>query len=211
MENEIIKRIISSIILLPICFFCILKGSYYFYVFLLLVFIVSSYEWHLLSKKKPYYVLGYIFLIISLISVFQLRINYENGLSYFLIISLVCIFTDIGGFVFGKIFKGPKLIKYSPNKTYSGLIGSYLLSILSIPLIIFFDLYLKDKLILFLFIFVISSTSQFGDIVISYFKRLSNLKDTGKIIPGHGGILDRFDGMLFAFPVSYFLLLTNIF
>ena len=109
-----------------------------------------------------------------------------------------------------KFFKGPKLTKHSPNKTYSGLIGSYL-SILSIPLIVFFNLYPQDKLILFLFIFVISSTSQFGDIVISIFKRISKLKDTGKIIPGHGGILDRIDGMLFAFPISYFLILTNIF
>ena len=150
-------------------------------------------------------------MLISLSSVFHLRINYESGLNLFLIISLACILTDIGGFLFGKIFKGPKLTKYSPNKTYSGLIGSYLMSFLSIPIIILFELYFKDKLSLTLFIFMISTTSQFGDIVISYFKRISNLKDTGKIIPGHGGILDRIDGMLFAFPVSYFLILSNIF
>ena len=104
MKNEILKRIISSIILLPICFFCIFKGSLYFHVFLLIIFIVSSYEWYFLSKKKTYHILGYIFLLISLSSVFQLRINYESGLSYVLIIVLVCILTDIGGFVFGKIF-----------------------------------------------------------------------------------------------------------
>ena len=116
MENENLKRIISSIILLPICFFCIFKGSNYFYVFLLIIFIVSSYEWHLMSKNKSYHILGYIFLLISLSSVFHLRINYESGLNLFLIISLACILTDIGGFLLEKFLKGQNSLNIAQTK-----------------------------------------------------------------------------------------------
>ena len=115
-----------------------------------------------------------------------------------------------------KIFKGPKLTKFSPNKTYSGMFGAYFLSIL---IVLYF---LNEKLIFLnknensffyslVFILIVSTISQFGDILISYFKRLSNIKDTGKIIPGHGGLLDRVDGMIFAFPSSYLILSTNLF
>ena len=129
---------------------------------------------------------------------------------------LICVSTDIGGYIFGKIFKGPKLTKFSPNKTYSGMFGAYFLSIL---IVLYF---LNEKLIFLnknensffyslVFILIVSTISQFGDILISYFKRLSNIKDTGKIIPGHGGLLDRVDGMIFAFPSSYLILSTNLF
>ena len=128
-----------------------------------------------------------------------------------MIVATICILTDIGGYIFGKIFKGPKLIKYSPNKTYSGLIGSFLLALITIPLFNYFELVNYYKLSnLILFVIIISASSQFGDIVISYFKRETKIKDTGKIIPGHGGILDRIDGMIFAFPISYFLFYFNI-
>ena len=122
----------------------------------------------------------------------------------FLIIIFACISTDIGGYKFGKIFKGPKLIKISPNKTFSGVIGSYLMSFLLCFVLIYTNIVNEKYLINFIiFIFLVSTISQFGDILISYFKRLSNIKDTGKIIPGHGGLLDRLDGMIFAFPFSY--------
>ncbi len=212
MSNELIKRIISSIFLIPLTFFCIIKGSYFFYFFLILVLLIACFEWHSMSKNKSYYLLGYLFLIMSLFCVFQLRVNTENIIWTFLIVAIICILTDIGGFVFGKIFKGPKLTKYSPNKTYSGLIGSYLLPLISIPFIIFFNLFNNFNILNFIiFVFLISSASQFGDIVISYFKRLSKIKDTGSIIPGHGGLLDRIDGMLFAFPLSYLLISYNFF
>ena len=115
---------------------------------------------------------------------------------------------------FGKTFKGPKLTKISPKKTYSGVIGGYFFSI------IILNLYFSSKLFtnpqelnsnVFLFILLISTISQIGDIVISYFKRLSKIKNTGKIIPGHGGLLDRVDGMIFAFPISYIIHLTDFF
>tara|TARA_Y100000768_G_scaffold384307_1_gene368095 strand:- start:1097 stop:1741 length:645 start_codon:yes stop_codon:yes gene_type:complete len=212
MINEITKRIISSIFLVPIIFFCIIKGSYFFYFLLVVVFFIASFEWHSMSKNKSHYFYGYSFLIISIFSVYQLRIDSGNEFWTLLIITIICILTDIGGFVFGKIFKGPKLIKYSPNKTYSGLIGSYLLPLLFIPFILSFYFINNFEIFnLIIFIFLVSSASQFGDIVISYFKRLSNIKDTGKIIPGHGGLLDRIDGMLFAFPFSYLLISSNLF
>ena len=127
-------------------------------------------------------------------------------------ILLICIFTDIGGYVFGKIFKGPKLTKISPNKTYSGMFGGYFLSVIFMSL--FFtnlELLFENVEVIeqgatlnnFIFTIIISTASQFGDIIISYFKRLSKIKDTGKLIPGHGGILDRIDGMLFAFPFYF--------
>ena len=129
-------------------------------------------------------------------------------------ILLICISTDLGGYIFGKIFKGPKLTKISPKKTFSGLIGGYLLSIviLSIYFKSSFNSFQEDALTfgIFIIILLISTTSQLGDITISYFKRLSKIKDTGKIIPGHGGLLDRIDGMIFAFPFSYLIFKINI-
>ena len=134
---------------------------------------------------------------------------------YFLFIIFICIATDIGGYVFGKIIKGPKIIRISPNKTYSGMIGSYFFAFLIIFVLfeyleLFLNINLKWKLEVYVYIFLISTISQTGDIIISYFKRLSNIKDTGKIIPGHGGVLDRIDGMIFAFPFSYIMFSLNI-
>jgi phosphatidate cytidylyltransferase len=212
MSSEILKRILSSIFLIPLTFFFIIKGSYFFYFFLILLFLISCFEWHSMSKNKSYHFFGYLFLSFSFFCALQLRENSENNYWIFLIITIICILTDIGGFTFGKIFKGPKLTRYSPSKTYSGLIGGYLLTFISIPFIIFYNLFDDFDLNNFIcFLIVVSSVSQFGDIVISYFKRLSKLKDTGKIIPGHGGLLDRIDGMIFAFPVSYLLISNKIF
>jgi len=212
MENELTKRILSSIILIPIVFFLIIKGSYFFYLLLIISFLISSYEWHLLAKNKTYYILGFIFLVCSFFSIYQIRISEDNSYSQFLTTLLICIFTDIGGYFFGKTFKGPKLTSYSPNKTISGLIGSYILSLCLIPFFFYFNLYDQNYLLLtIIFVILISSVSQLGDIIVSYFKRKSKIKDTGKIIPGHGGLLDRIDGMLFAFPFAYLISLINLF
>lgn len=210
MANEILKRILSSIILLLLTFFCIIKGSYFFIFLLVTIFLVSFYEWHNMSRNKPYYIYGFIYLFISFFCVFKLRFDFASDASLFLLITIICILTDIGGFIFGKVFKGPKLIKYSPNKTYSGLLGSFLLSFSIIPINSFFN-FLNDVTLtnLVIFTFVVSGISQLGDIFISYFKRVSKIKDTGNIIPGHGGLLDRIDGMIFAFPVSYILIFFN--
>ena len=127
-----------------------------------------------------------------------------------MLIAIICVSTDTGGYIFGKLLKGPKLTKLSPNKTYAGVLGSFLLAILITNLFIEFTFEkfsFKFSKEIFLFVLIISLVSQIGDIIISYFKRLSKIKDTGNIIPGHGGILDRIDGMIFAFPFSYIIFL----
>ena len=125
----------------------------------------------------------------------------------------VCIFTDIGGYFFGKIIKGPRLTKISPKKTYSGVFGSFLISLL-FGLIYIKYLGKKSRIILetdptfiIILILLISLVSQIGDLIISYFKRKAKLKDTGKILPGHGGFLDRIDGIIFVMPITYLCVL----
>ena len=161
----------------------------------------------MMSKKKFYYIYGFLFLIFSFYTFYKLSIELI-GVFYVIII---CSSTDIGGYVFGKIFKGPKLTKISPKKTYAGMIGGYILSLVSLSLIISFIDYKATLIQFFLLTILISTVSQLGDIIISYFKRLSKIKNTGKLIPGHGGLLDRIDGMIFAFPIYYLINLTGLF
>src|SRR6056300_1142652 len=119
----------------------------------------------------------------------------------------ICFFTDIGGYIFGKIIGGKKLTSISPNKTISGTIGSFIFSL--IPLILFSNLNypnLEFGINNLIFCLTISLISQIGDLSISYLKRKTNIKDTGNILPGHGGMLDRLDGIIFALPFSYLLL-----
>ena len=126
------------------------------------------------------------------------------------IILLICISSDIGGILFGKIFKGPKLTKISPNKTLSGCLGSFLLSIIvsSTLLSYIFNTDLVDN---FLIGFLISLSVQLGDLFFSYLKRKSSLKNTGNILPGHGGILDRIDGILLGIPIGLVYVLLLVF
>ena len=213
MKKEFKKRILSSLILIPLSFFFIIKGSFFFNFFLIICLTVTLYEWHMMSKKKKYYLFGILFLILSFYTAYFFR---EDSLWTFIFIIIICISTDIGGYISGKLFKGPKLTKISPNKTYSGVIGGYLFSIISITIFVNYSYLLNLKkiefdILIFILVMLISSFSQIGDIIISYFKRLSRIKDTGKIIPGHGGILDRVDGMIFAFPFSYLIYLIEIF
>ena len=217
MNHEFQKRVFSSFILVPTAFYFIIKGSIFFTFFISICLLITLYEWHMMSKKMSYYIVGIIFILISFYSVFLLR-NYDHytnildpGLTFFLIVTLICVFTDLGGYVFGKIFKGPKLTKISPNKTYAGMFGGFFLSIMSINLFVNYtslNLYFTNQL--FIFVILVSAISQIGDILISFFKRKSKIKNTGKIIPGHGGLLDRIDGMLLAFPFSYFLILIGL-
>ena len=216
MKKEFQKRLLSSFVLIPLSLFFIVKGKLFFNFFLIVCFFVTCYEWFMMSKKKKYHLFGYIFLFFSFYSAYALRHNFGNeSLIIFMLIIITCISTDIGGYIFGNLFKGPKLIKISPKKTYSGMIGSFLMPLIIIYLLInnsnfFYNEYKEFTNELLFIILSISTISQIGDILISYFKRLSKIKDTGKIIPGHGGLLDRIDGMIFAFPFSFLLFSLNI-
>ena len=211
MLKEFEKRILSSLILLPIAFFFIIQGFVFFIFFLSLFFLATSYEWIKMTKKN--YLMktfGILFLFFSFYAAFYIREQY--GLELFLFIIIVCIFTDIGGYVFGKTFKGPKFTKISPNKTYAGVIGSFLFSIIAGLVFIkyvdnlgFDQIKNNYQLAVLLIILSISFISQIGDLIISYFKRKAKLKDTGKILPGHGGLLDRIDGLIFVMPSIYLL------
>ena len=205
MKKELEKRILSSLILIPISIFFIIKGSFLFLFFLGLLFIITTLEWIKMSEKKIILkCLGIFFLIFSFFSAYYIREN--KGLYFFIFIILICIFTDVGGYVFGKFFKGPKLIKISPNKTYSGSIGGFLFSLVSGLSFLQYtksDFLGDETSIILLSILLISLISQVGDLIISYFKRKANLKNTGKILPGHGGLLDRIDGIIFVIPLSF--------
>tara|TARA_Y100000816_G_C25661713_1_gene351235 strand:+ start:147 stop:503 length:357 start_codon:yes stop_codon:yes gene_type:complete len=116
--------------------------------------------------------------------------------------------SDIGGFIFGKLIGGKKLTRISPNKTYSGVIGSFLFSFIFAYLFYYFQKnFLIFEINIFLLITLVSLSSQIGDLTISFFKRKANMKDTGYILPGHGGILDRIDGILIAIPFGTMLIL----
>ena len=123
------------------------------------------------------------------------------------LILMICISTDIGGYTFGKIIGGKTFTKISPKKTYSGIAGSFIFSYVVATIFkIFFGNYLEIKMNFLLLILVISTVSQLGDLTISFLKRKANVKDTGSILPGHGGILDRIDGILFALPFGILLI-----
>jgi phosphatidate cytidylyltransferase len=210
-KEEIIKRILSSIILLPTVLFFIIKGSFLFNFFIFICFLITTYEWLKLSKNNLLKLFGTIFIAISFYTIFNIRNEFDRDYFHLLLVVIICVSTDIGGYVFGNIFKGPKLTKISPKKTYSGVIGSFLLSLIFTNL--FLDFLSNVETFeftkeMFLFILLVSLVSQIGDIIISYFKRKSKIKDTGTIIPGHGGILDRIDGMIFALPFAYVFFLN---
>ena len=129
MENELKKRILSSIILIPISLIFVIQGSIFFLFFLSVLFFFTSFEWINLNKKKNLTIFfGILYLIVSFYSAYILRES--EGLDLFLFIILICISTDIGGYFFGKTLGGPKLTKISPKKTYAGMIGSFLLSLI---------------------------------------------------------------------------------
>jgi phosphatidate cytidylyltransferase len=210
-KNELSKRIYSSLILIPIVLYVIIKGSILFNFFISICFIITAYEWLQMSKQNIQKIFGLSFIIISFYTIFLIRNDFDQDYFHILLIAIICISTDTGGYIFGKILKGPRLTKLSPNKTYSGVIGSFLLA--TIITILFFELTLiifnfRFELETFIFVLAVSLVSQIGDIIISYFKRISKIKDTGNIIPGHGGILDRIDGMIFAYPFSYLIFLN---
>jgi len=211
MSSEFIKRILSSIVLLPLIFFIVIEGSFLFAIFLMICFFISVLEWINMSKKLKYKNVGLIFLLISFLSIYNLRLNYNDNYIIFMYVIIICVSTDIGGYIFGKLFKGPKLTIYSPNKTIAGMLGGFVMSILAMFVLIHIYEDQNFSIKLLAFVIFISVISQLGDITVSFFKRLAKIKDTGKIIPGHGGLLDRIDGMIFAFPFSNIFIFINFY
>ena len=212
MMKELPKRIFTStflLILLIAAFF----NKYILITLLILLSIAAWIEFNSLISKiiNKNNFLTIFFNTMSLIYlVFFSSIVFEGVVGdykiYTLFILLICIFSDIGGFIFGKFFKGRKLTKISPNKTLSGSIGSFILSLLLVPFFYYnFENpeILNKKLYFYIFfVMLISLACQLGDIFISYVKRKAKVKDTGNLLPGHGGLLDRIDGMLLAIPIG---------
>ena len=154
-------------------------------------------------------ILSFLFLLLFVYAAYELRI--KQGAEAILFVLGVCIFSDVGGYIIGKSIGGKKLTKISPNKTISGSFGSFLFSLLplGIALIFFNTINYSGKYILVCLL--VSLSCQLGDLIISYFKRLAKVKDTGKILPGHGGMLDRIDGVIFAIPITIFIILPLVF
>ena len=204
MKSELINRILTSIILFPILIYVTFNAGNFLIFFLLLVYLICIYEIVKNTKNLLFILSSGILLFFSFYSFYFLRGDTEYSLIILFWILISTFFSDIGGFVFGKIFKGKKLTKLSPNKTYSGAIGSIVLSCLSLPLMNLFQNYFFIKLLInflqpkFIIITIlISLTCQFGDIFISLLKRKINIKDISNFLPGHGGVLDRIDGLIF--------------
>ncbi len=201
------RRIYTSIVLLLIIILSFIYNFFLFY--LLLVFgAISILEFLSLSKrtiKKNYLLIIINILFISYISAFSLIFFYfTNFIELKIIIFsllMTCICSDIGGFIVGKKFKGPKLSKISPNKTISGAMGSLIFAGLVFSILIFFFVGFFNYKFLALGI-ITSIACQIGDLFFSYLKRKAKIKDTGNILPGHGGVLDRLDGILLGIPVG---------
>ena len=226
MSQNLLKRLITSIILLSLLIFINFSHQYIFLLSILLIGLIICVEANNLflrllrnkySKKNSLINnLNFKFIMLNIITFFYIffifcNLSYEIFRSespiFFLYLISICIFTDIGGYAFGKIIGGKKLSKISPNKTISGMVGSFIFS--AVPLIIVLNynyLDLEFNLNNIIFCWLVSLISQLGDLFISLIKRKAKIKDTGNLLPGHGGILDRMDGIIFAVPFSYFLL-----
>ena len=205
--NNLQKRIVTSAVLIGIVLSCLFINSYTWLLLLIIVSLISLVEIINLSRKiwKNKLIL-FIFSATSFIyllffTVITFRAKAWHDVEGILFILSVCILSDIGGYIIGKSIGGKKLTKISPNKTISGSIGSFLFSLL--PLMFIDEIFVKVEFINIIWILTISLTCQLGDLFISYLKRLAKVKDTGSFLPGHGGILDRIDGIVFGVPASF--------
>ena len=214
MSLNLSKRILTSVILLFILFFGVFINKYFWLFLLILASIISYYEFIKLIKKK-YKNEKYKFYLYNVISFSYLSffvftgygLHYSSSASLIFII-LICIFSDTGGYIVGKSIGGKKLTSLSPNKTISGSIGSFIFSLFPIVIFeFFFNFFYNSQHILTILCYCLflSLICQVGDLFISYFKRQAEVKDTGNLLPGHGGLLDRIDGIIFVLPVAYIL------
>ena len=219
MSSNLKKRIVTSVFLISLSIGMFFY-SYIMIVSLIIIAIISWIEFYALISKiikknnlkdkflrflyktlSLFYLSGLVYLF------FAIESGYSNLKIYLLYSVLVAIMSDLGGLIFGKILKGKKLTKISPNKTISGSIGSFIFSVMLIPL--FYNGEIDQSLLNILLITItISLTSQLGDLFISLLKRKAKVKDTSDLLPGHGGVLDRIDGIIFAIPLGIFLFIV---
>ena len=213
MTKNLSERILTSFFLLSILFTCIFINKYLFLALLIVSSFISFNEFNRLIKKSFKKEINFIATVQIFSALFFILYTYTSyeiyGRSPIVIIWIIaiCIFSDTGGYVIGKLVGGKKLTKISPNKTIAGSVGSFIFSL--IPLIflsltneIYNDINLAQLVIVSL---LLSLICQAGDLLISYFKRKAKVKDTGSILPGHGGLLDRIDGLIFVLPAAYFI------
>jgi phosphatidate cytidylyltransferase len=213
MKSELVKRITTSFLLLTLLSFM----YFYTYIFIISLVIVSLIAWiefnNLITKifknkNQKNIIIKFIFkstsllylslLVFGTISIVSTSSDMQHIFFYSLLVSIM---SDIGGLIVGKTFKGRKLSKISPNKTISGSLGSIIFSLFLVP--IFISSFTNYNLFLFcLMTIIISLTSQMGDLLISFFKRKAKVKNTSNLLPGHGGVLDRIDGAIFAIPIG---------
>ena len=198
------KRFVISLLAFPIIFI-LLYQKIFSNLLIIIVCLFCVYEWNKIFKNKNYiYLIGLLILLFFFLSLLKIY-NLEDYNLKFLWLILIAWLTDIGGYIFGKLFGGPKLIKISPNKTWSGAFGSLILSQLAC-LIFFLDSNYILNFNIFFYQFLLSIIGQTGDILMSYIKRLNDKKDTSNFIPGHGGFLDRVDGLIWIFIFGNFLI-----
>ena len=227
------KRILTSLVIFPLSIFFILKGGYFLLSFLFIVFLAANYELFSVFKKKLIILFINLILILALFSIYYLREGHYISTYILVWVIILCICSDIGGYVLGKIFKWKQLTTISPNKTLSGVLGSFIFS--------FFSLLIMEEIVIgplsqyleneiqnlasglligtfhflvpkyFFLSIVFSMTAQIGDLIISFFKRLEKVKDIGKILPGHGGIFDRIDSLMLVVILAFVLDILKVF
>jgi phosphatidate cytidylyltransferase len=215
MKSELLSRILTSAILLPILFYVITYSKIYLIALLGFFYLLSIYEIIKNTKNLSFIFLVSFFLILPFYSFYFLRGSTDYALVTLIWILTSTFLSDIGGYIFGKIFKGKKLISISPNKTISGAIGSIILSSLSLVLVNSFQIFFFNKILInfyelkfLIFTILISIVCQLGDIFVSFLKRKIKIKNISNLLPGHGGILDRIDGLIF---VLIFCLILKLF
>ena len=202
-------RLLSSLFIAPIFLYATYEANLLFYIILIIIFLGSCYEIFKNVKQTQLSFLLYILVFFFIFSLLKVReIDYSNYIYLVWVLSIVWI-SDIFGYLVGKSIGGAKLSKYSPNKTISGFLGSIFFSQFAIlvPLYFLKNFSLNFKFFLFQLVFCIISV--LGDIFFSYVKRVNKIKDYSALIPGHGGILDRIDGMIFVIIFYYFILIFN--
>lgn len=209
MISDNLKKRFYTYLALILVVFLMFNYNFFLVYFLITLSVLSILEFLHISKKvlksiSSIYLINFFFIsyVFSFCFLFLFFSNFIGLKIILFILLLGCVASDTGGYVFGKIFKGPKLTKISPKKTYAGAIGSFILTTLILS--IFFYYFIQTFNIKIIIVALMTSLfCQIGDLIFSFLKRKAKFKDTGKILPGHGGILDRIDGLLLGIPFGF--------